>query len=65
MAAWICRNRLRDTMTSAILLVIDQPWRTILAPIFANRWRSVVIDHCWTSLGTARACESLSIAPST
>jgi len=52
MAAWICRNRLRDTMTSAILLVIDQPWRTILAPIFASRWRSVVIDHCWSSSGT-------------
>ncbi len=41
-------------MTSAIWLVIDRPWRTILAPIFANRWRSVVIDHCGTSSGTAK-----------
>ena len=59
MAARVCRDRLRDTMASAIWKVIDRPWRTILAPIFTSRWRSVVIDHCLTSSGSARVRRKL------
>jgi len=47
----ICRNRARGTAISAIWNVIDRPCRAILAPIFTNRSRSVVIDHCLTTSG--------------
>lgn len=53
MAVRICWNRSRGTITSAIWKVIERPSRTILAPIFTNRSRSVVIDHCATSAGSA------------
>ena len=46
MAARIFSNNARGTMTSAIWKVIDRPCRTIFAPIFTSRWRSVLIDHC-------------------
>ncbi|MDA8050142.1 MAG: hypothetical protein M0002_09075, partial [Rhodospirillales bacterium] len=38
-------NRSRGTITSAIWNVIERPCRTILAPIFTSRSRSVVSDH--------------------
>ncbi len=53
MALRIFWNRARGTTTSAIRKVIDRPCRTILAPIFTSRSRSVVMDHCFTSSGSA------------
>ena len=41
----IFSNRPRGTMTSAIWKVMDRLWRTIFAPIFTSRSRSVVIDQ--------------------
>jgi hypothetical protein len=38
-------------MTSAIWKITDRPWRTILAPIFTSRLRSVVIDQCLIASG--------------
>jgi hypothetical protein len=40
-------------MTSAICKVIERPCRTTLAPIFTSLARSVLIDHCFTSSGSA------------
>ena len=53
MAPRMVWNRRRGTITSAIWKLIDRPCRTILAPIFTNLSRSVVIDHCLTSSGSA------------
>lgn len=47
-AARICSNSPRVTMTSAIWNVIDLLCRTILAPILTSRSRRVVNDHCLT-----------------
>jgi len=45
MAARIFWNRARGTITSAIWNVIDRPCRTIFAPIFTRRSRSVLINQ--------------------
>ena len=37
-------------MTSAIWKITERPCRTILAPIFTNRSRSVVSDQCFTEI---------------
>jgi hypothetical protein len=59
MADRMVRSSLLGTMTSAIWKVIDRPCRTTFAPIFTNRFRSVVIDHCLTSFGRARVRRKL------
>ena len=53
MAVEIRWNRARGTMTSGIWNVIERPCRTTLAPIFTSLARSVLIDHCLTSSGSA------------
>ena len=53
MAVRIFSNSCRGTVTSAIWNVIDRPCRTTFAPIFTSRSRSVVIDHCAISAGSA------------
>jgi len=53
-AARRCRPGLsateRGTTTSAIWKITERPCRTILAPIFTNRSRSVVSDQCFTEI---------------
>ncbi len=51
-ASSICWNSVRGTITSAIWNVIERPWQTILAPIFTNRSRNVVMDQWLTASGT-------------
>jgi hypothetical protein len=46
-------------MTSAIRNVIDRPCLTILAPIFTNRSRKVVIDQWLTASGKVRVRREL------
>jgi alkanesulfonate monooxygenase SsuD/methylene tetrahydromethanopterin reductase-like flavin-dependent oxidoreductase (luciferase family) len=46
-------------MTSAIWNITERLCRTIFAPIFTSRSRSVVIDHCDTSAGSARVRRKL------
>lgn len=60
MAARMCWNRPREIMTSASWKVIVRPWRTILAPIFTSRSRSVVSDHCFISDHCTRASPEIS-----
>jgi hypothetical protein len=60
MAVRIFWNSPRGTMTSAISKVIERPWRAILAPIFTNRSRSVVIDQSSASAGMAYRCDQTS-----
>ena len=52
MALRIFWNKARGAATSAIRKVIDRPCRTILAPLFTNLSRSVVMDHCFPSSGS-------------
>ena len=59
MTSRVCLNRPRDVITSATWKVTERPWRTILAPIFTSRSRSVVSDHCFTSAGSARVRRKL------
>jgi hypothetical protein len=62
MAHKICLIRSRGTATSAIWKITEQLWRTTLAPIFTNRWRSVVSDHCLTDSGLAHLAQQLPAA---
>ncbi len=59
MASRVCWNNPRETMTSAIRNVIDRPCLTILAPIFTNRSRKVVIDQWLTASGKVRVRREL------
>ena len=52
-------NRARGTATSAIWKITERPWRTILAPIFTSRSRSVVIDHSLDLLGQRQGAEEV------
>src|SRR3954453_19688761 len=58
-AATICRNSVRGTITSAIWKAIERPWRMTLAPILTSRSRSVVNDQCLTASGSARVRRKL------